>query len=435
MKRLLKLRSDRKAHIAKMRAMLDAAGDSHLSEEQDAEYKGLETQLATLNASIEREEKLIKVEDDHAADVGRDTAAGRTAVPVATSGEEPPRFANFGEYLRAVGRAYIHGEVDHRLYGATGMSEGSAPDGGYAVQTDFINKIIEPMYEPGSLLSRCTEIPIGPNSNGAKIPIVDETSRADGFRWGGVLGYWLAEAAQKIKSKPTLALIEFNLKKVAALGYATDELIEDAPLMESLLLRAFQSEVRFQVEAAVINGDGQGKPLGILRAAALVSQAIEGSQTIANTNLSIALNTSKMLTHLPPGSLGNAIWLANLDFLPTLVTASISGSAGTVPVWAAPGLLQNAPFGTLWGRPVLFLEYMSAVGTPGDIVLADMSLYGLATKGGPKADQSMHVKFETDEMTYRVVYRVDGQPLARTSVTPYKGATAKSPFVALATRS
>ncbi|MCI0547729.1 MAG: hypothetical protein L0027_10645, partial [Candidatus Rokubacteria bacterium] len=60
--RLLKLREDRKAHVAKMRAFLDAAGDT-LTEDQEREYKALEATLGQLDAAIAREEKLASAED------------------------------------------------------------------------------------------------------------------------------------------------------------------------------------------------------------------------------------------------------------------------------------------------------------------------------------------------------------------------------------
>lgn len=434
MKRLLKLREDRKAHVAKMRGMLDAAGDAALSAEQDTEYQGLEAKLGQLDATIAREEKLAAEEDRVAATVGAAAAEQPARRPTVVSHEEAPKFGGFGDFMRAVARAYTRGQIDHRLYGASGMSEGAAPDGGFLVQQDYISQIIEPMYAPGSILSRCTPIPISQNSNGAKIPHVDETSRATGSRWGGVRGYWLAEAATLTDSKFKLGRIEYDLKKLGCLGYGTDELVEDASAAEALLLRAFQAEVKFTAEDAVFQGDGQGKPLGILNAPATVSQAIEATQTIANSNQFIATNAAKMIARLPAGSFGTAVWLVNIELLPTIVTATISGSAGAVPVYTPPGAMQEAPFGLLWGRPVLFVEYAAQPGTVGDIVLADLSQYGVATKGGPRMDQSMHVKFLTDEMTYRLIYRIDGTPLVKSAVTPYKGAATRSPFVTLAVR-
>jgi HK97 family phage major capsid protein len=245
----------------------------------------------------------------------------------------------------------------------------------------------------------------------------------------------LAEAGTLTDSKFKLGMLELNLKKLGCLGYSTDELLEDSTANEGLLLRSFQAETKFTVEDSVYQGDGQGKPLGILNGPSTVSQAIEATQTIANSNTFIATNTLKMMSRLPAGSLGNAVWIANIELLPTIATATISGTAGAVPVYIPPAGAQDSPFGTLWGRPILFVEYAAAPGTVGDIVLADLSQYAVATKGGARLDQSMHVKFLTDEMTYRLIYRIDGQPLPRSAVTPYKGALSRSPFVTLAVRS
>jgi hypothetical protein len=63
------------------------------------------------------------------------------------------------------------------------------------------------------------------------------------------------------------------------------------------------------------------------------------------------------------------------------------------------------------------------------------SQYHMADKGGPQAAQSVHVRFLYDENTLRFTYRADGAPVWRTTVTPYKGANARSPFVNLAARS
>jgi HK97 family phage major capsid protein len=98
------------------------------------------------------------------------------------------------------------------------------------------------------------------------------------------------------------------------------------------------------------------------------------------------------------------------------------------------GGLNAAPYSSLFGRPIVPIEYASTLGTPGDITLADFSQYVLADKRGMQAATSLHVRFLTDEMTFRFTYRVDGQPLWHTALTPFKGANTKSPFVALAAR-
>ncbi|MCE9680685.1 phage major capsid protein, partial [Shewanella sp. AS1] len=59
---------------------------------------------------------------------------------------------------------------------------------------------------------------------------------------------------------------------IAVLAYATDELLEDVPALESWLMRTVPDVIRFQVEDAFINGDGVGKPLGILNSPCITTQ-------------------------------------------------------------------------------------------------------------------------------------------------------------------
>ena len=89
----------------------------------------------------------------------------------------------------------------------------------------------------------------------------------------------------------------------------------------------------------------------------------------------------------------------------------------------------------LLGRPVIPVEHCAVLGTPGDVVLADLSQYLLIDKGAPRQDYSMHVNFLTDEGVFRFVYRVDGQPSWKKPLTPKSAGSTLSPFISLATRS
>jgi HK97 family phage major capsid protein len=99
-----------------------------------------------------------------------------------------------------------------------------------------------------------------------------------------------------------------------------------------------------------------------------------------------------------------------------------------------PGGLSDAPYARLKGRDIIPTEYNAALGTPGDITLVDLSQYMLVDKGGVQMATSMHVAFDTDEMRFRITYRVDGKPMWSKPMTPYKGSTLRSPFVGLAQR-
>ena len=105
------------------------------------------------------------------------------------------------------------------------------------VQTDFTAELLRLVHETGVLSQRTDRKPIGANSNGLKINAVDETSRVDGSRWGGVRAYWTAEAASLTATKPTYRQMELSLQKLTGLYYATDEL-----LMDTVALGAFAGE-------------------------------------------------------------------------------------------------------------------------------------------------------------------------------------------------
>lgn len=344
------------------------------------------------------------------------------------------RFESLGHNMMAVMNAGLPGRnVDPRLYnvaGPTGLNETVPADGGFLVQQDFSSALLQDVFATGVLANRCRRIQISGNANSMKINGVDETSRAS-TRSGGILGYWAGEATEKTKSKPKFREIELNLKKLVGLCYATDELLQDAAALESFIRQAFVAEFGFLLDDAIINGTGAGQPLGILNAGSLVSVTKETGQ---KADTVVFENVIKMWSRLFPASQSNAIWLINNNVYPQLFQMSMSVGTGGVPVYMPAGGISNAPYGTLFGRPVIAIEQAATIGDLGDIILADMSGYILAEKGGISSDMSIHVRFEYDESVFRFVLRVDGQPVRASALTPYKGTDTLGHFVALAAR-
>jgi HK97 family phage major capsid protein len=129
------------------------------------------------------------------------------------------------------------------------------------------------------------------------------------------------------------------------------------------------------------------------------------------------------------------VWLINQDCEPQLNTLSLTVGNNSYPVLMPATGISGAPYDTMFGRPVIPTEFNKTLGTVGDIVLADFSQYLLVDKGSMQSASSVHVRFLYDEMVFKFTYRVDGQPIWRTALTPYQGTNTQSPFVALATRS
>lgn len=459
MKRLMQLRRKKAGLVKEAEALTAKVDDGSATTEDLARLNAITGdpsagdedlgEIGVVNAEIAREERLADARRTEAADPV-DPGLGdevRAAVP-ASPHPKPEAFRSLGDQLQAIASAGMPGvgtsEWDRRLVdiytpgtrgAASGMSEGAPSDGGFMVQMDFAAPMLDTMFAPGTLLSRVRRLPISANSNGIKIPALDETSRVDGSRYGGLLAYWAGEADTVTATKPKLREMELSLKKLMGLGYATEELLRDSTALGALLSRGFTEELTFKTEDAVINGDGSGKPLGIINSGAVVEVAKESGQAGATI---VTANILNMFSRLPPRSMTRAVWLINQDVLPQLFQLTLGSGTAVVLLYRPPGVdgpNVGAPAGTLLGLPVIPVEYCSTLGTAGDIILTDLDQYLMVDKNGVEQAASMHVRFIYDEMTFRFTYRVDGQPLWRSAVTPFKGSVTKSPYVTLATRS
>ena len=342
------------------------------------------------------------------------------------------RFETFGEQLVSIIRASNPSlGIDKRLMrAATGMGEASPSDGGFLVQTDFAAGLINRVYESSPVVSRVTKIPIGANSNGIKINAVAESTRV-GSIWGGVILYWIGEGTNKTPSRPEFRQIELSLKKVCGLYYATDELLQDASALASVAEQGFVQALDVELERVIIRGTGAGQPLGIMNAPCLITALAETGQLISTV---LFENIISMWSRLWSRSQSSAIWLISQSIMPQLMQMQIGIGAAGQPVWLPPNGVAGAPNGTLMGRPVYAIENCSNLSTTGDIILADLGEYLMATKGGPQIASSIHVQFIADETVFRIVFRCDGQPAWNTALSPKDGGSSVGPFVTLATR-
>lgn len=406
--------------------------DTHFDAGENDQAVALRSQLDEAKSDAQKANALY-LSMLNAAPSGNDPAqrfipAGGRAEVVTDEGDQP--FATPGEFFQAVKIAGLYpGREDPRLRAlrvrdATGLSEGVPADGGYLLQPQVAGGILERMYATGELLQRVAGDPIGGGSNSMVYNGVDETSRVNGSQYGGVTAYWLAEGGTISASKPKFRQIELKLKKVAALCYATDEQLEDLPNLESWLNRVVPNVLRFRTEDAFYNGDGVGKPLGIMNSPSLVSVTRTDASKV---QLADVVN---MWARRWAGVM-DYVWLINQDVIPQLMQL---GSTYQF-VWMPPTGLSGSPYAMLFGKPVIEVEYAATLGTTGDIMLASLSQYQTINKGGIKAASSIHVQFVTDETAFRFTYRIDGQPTWHSALTPANGSNTQSPFVVLTSAS
>jgi HK97 family phage major capsid protein len=432
--------------IQAARALIEAPGE--VTADRLAKYTEAESEIARIDKLIGGASTLAMIEQSAQASSAAIGAQQQVGGFNTFFGGMSPRivdrstdrsFTSFGEFLWSVAHSYAGGGTDSRLIqplaaGPLGGNVSNPADGGFLVQKDFSMRLFGMMHEQGRLLSRVTRIPLSANSDGIKLPVVDETSRADGSRWGGVRAYWVAEAGTVAPTGPKIGQIELGLHKIMALGYQTGELLKDAGVMDAVLMNAFREEMIFATEKAIMWGTGAGQPLGFMLSPSLIQVPKESGQ--ANGSV-VTDNIIKMWGRLSVRSKSNAVWFVSHEIEPLLYSLTLGSGAAAALLYQPPGMnasSANSPYGTLFGRPVVTLEHSMQAGYVGDIVLADLSDYLMTNKEEMQEASSMHVQFLTDQMVHRLIYRTDGQPATRKAITPAHGTTTTSPYVALADR-
>lgn len=492
MNRLRKLLQRRNELLAEMEGICAAAhddGERSLNDAEQARYDACMAAVRDLNPQIEREQELAEmarnaggtpVDPEPASDpaprptplaaeppatagtprilpnildsglpssMAHPTFRERTRRPIPAVARDQYVFGTLGEQLQAVAAAEIGGpervramnmlaEVQSRDMDASGASADSGSDGAFLVQRNFATPLLERAQEQSILYPMTRQIEIGVGFDGVELPFIDETSRADGSRFGGVLCYWSADADTVTAKKPKFGNQFLQLEELVGLAYATKKLIRDATALESIFGVAFASEMAHMIDDAIFEGSGAGRPLGIAASqnAARIAVAV-GSQAASTVKFANIVDVYSRV-HARSRMRPQCVWLINQDVEPQLFSMVIEGSSsGVFPAYMPPGGLSGSPYGTLMGKPVIAIEHASTVGTVGDIGLYDLSEYITISRGGVAFSSSMHVKFETRQMAYLWEAEMNGQPAWRSTLTPKEGSNTQSPYVTVATRS
>jgi HK97 family phage major capsid protein len=173
-----------------------------------------------------------------AKDITRKVPADAEVKVVKDEGDKP--WKSLGEQAIAIKDFYVSNgtQIDPRLK-ITGAGERVPADGGFLIDKPFSDQLVENMFDQSDILSRVTKQSLSGNANGIKFPAVNDQSRADGYRHGGIRAYWAGEGAQKTASKPTFDMVSLELKKMVGLCYCTDEILEDVGFLSGWLDRGF----------------------------------------------------------------------------------------------------------------------------------------------------------------------------------------------------
>lgn len=425
---LAALGSQRVTLVGEMQAILDAAEkeDRDLTEEEAKAYDEKKEVLAGLDKRIARLQE-----------VGAARAAGEQVIPAASRGAGPitpppgpgakREFENFGEFMAAV----RFNPNDQRLnfVEGVGAAEGGPElrgemrmdndtQGGFMVPEQFRSTIMRVEPQDALVRPRAQVIPAGsPPDAAITIPALDQTG-TDANIYGGVEVAWIGEGEEKPETDAALRSIKLEPHEVAGFVTVTDKLLRNWSAASTFIESLLRGAVTSAEEYAYLRGDGVHKPLGILNAGA--TKFINRATANQVKYLDLVNMVARILMRG-----GAPVWSMPQSVLPQI--AMLKDDANTL-IWQANA--RDGFAGTLLGYPVRWDNRAPALGSKGDVLLADWSHYLIKDGSGPFVAASEHVKFTSNKTVIKIFWNVDGAPWLTAPIAEENGYEV-SPFVGL----
>lgn len=397
---------------------LNQLAEGKLSDSDEREVlpehlQSFENQTKAINSRLDRLDEVI----DIIKSSGKAKDAGYVAPDSETDHAEAKSFGDFLVAVQNKNRTRLE-----KVY-KTAMAESTGPTGGYVVPVEYGTLVEKNGFElnvlqmAGAMVERMTV-------NEKEIPVIDlETAPSAGNTSyaGGTIAYWTGEGSAITESEPSLKLIRLVLHKLAALSLASAEVRADARTsIDGLLARSFGKAINSQKNYQFFRGDGVGKPRGVMESSALKATTRSAASAVALADV------ANMFSGLTPDSYGSAAW-----FVTPAAMAKLMQIADD-PISYLPDLRSTVPM-RLLGLPVYVNGAAPGLNTAGDILLIDPQYYVIGEHvSGLSIAYSEHYKFNTEQGTWRVTQRIDGQPLIDAAITLENASTTVSPFVSLA---
>lgn len=381
MSKALELRQKRADLWEKAKLFLDNAkrdGDV-MSAEDTATYENMEKEIVSLG----REIGIIERREALDLEMSNPTSTPIANTPGQTKGEKTGRATD--EYRTAFWSAMRNKTPHFDVFNA--LQIGTDSEGGFLVPDEFENKLIDKLADENIIRSLATVIKS--SSGDKKIPVVAGHGEA----------VWTDEEAAFTESDDSFGVISLGAHKLTSIIKVSEELLNDAAFdIEGYISKEFVRRMAAAEENAFINGNGTGRPTGIIHTA-------ETGETASAANAIIADEIINLYHSLRAPYRKNAIFIANDS---TIKTIRQLKDLNGVYLWQ-PGLKEGQP-DTLIGNKIYSSSYMPEIGAGASpIIFGDMSYYWIADRQGRIFQRLNELYAATGQIGFRTYQRVDGK--------------------------
>jgi HK97 family phage major capsid protein len=422
------LRAKRLDLHTKMQAIIDTSEkeDRDLTPEEASSFDALKAEKDNLDVRIGR---LADLETSTAVLNAIVPAASRRAGIERAGGPEASReFDSLGQFMHAV----RFNPNDQRLNFVEGvgaqtdengmqaeMRMDNDTGGGFMVPTQLRSTIMSVTPQEALVRPRATVIPAGsPPDAAITMPALDQSGTNPANMFGGMSFSWIEEGGDKPETDADLKGITLVPHEIAGFVTVTDKLLRNWQASSVFLENLMRGGVNAAEDYAFLRGTGNGQPLGAINAPATLYVNRAVSNQVSYVDL------LKMVSVLLMRG-GSPVWSAPQSAL--VQFGQMTDPEGHY-IWKANAVDGFA--GSLLGYPLRWNNRAPALGSKGDLLLADWSQYLIKDGSGPFVAASEHVKFTQNKTVIKIFWNVDGAPWMNAPIKEENGYTV-SPFVGL----
>ena len=388
MSKILELREKRAKAWDAAKQFLDAkrGADGMLSEEDTATYDKMEQDVMNLGKEIERLERQAAID----AELSKATSTPLTGKPGAKMGKDEVEKTGRAsdEYKGSFWNAMrVKAPMPSVL---NALQEGTDSEGGYLVPDEFERTLVEALEEEN--VFRTLAHVIKTSSGDRKIPVVASKGTAS----------WVDEEDAYTESDDAFSQVSIGAYKLGTMIKVSEELLADSVFdLEAYISKEFARRIGAREEESFFNGDGKGKPLGILAAAG----GAEVGVTAASATAITADEVIDLFYSLKAPYRKNAVWLLNDATVKQI--RKLKDSTGQY-LWQ-PSLVAGTP-DTILGRPVKTSAFMpTAAAGAKTIAFGDFKYYWIADRQGRTFKKLSELFAATGQVGFMGTQRVDGK--------------------------
>ena len=383
---IIEMRDKRTKLLATMDGFLDTHRDGKglLSAEDDATYAGMEKELTAITNEIKRMERREAID----AELSKPVSSPITSKPMTAKDSDTKTGRAADEYKSNFWNVMRSKAPMPQVVNA--LQVGVDSEGGYLVPDEYERTLVEALEEE-NIFRKLARI-INTSSGERKIPVVASKGTAN----------WIDEEGPYEESDDTFSQVTIGANKLGTTIKVSEELINDSVFdLEAYIAREFARRIGAREEDSFFNGDGVGKPLGILAE----TGGAEVGVTAASATAITADELMDLFYSLKAPYRKNAVWVMNDATVKAV--RKLKDQTGQY-LWQ-PALTAGTP-DTLLGRPVYTSAYMPAVAAGAkSIAFGDFKYYWIADRQGRSFKRLNELYAATGQIGFVGSQRVDGK--------------------------